>query len=162
MINPRSFHQQIWRNPIYFLAFGFGSGTLPIVPGTWGTVMAIPIFLLLAPYSLSTYTIITLVFFTIGVWLCEVTEKAIGVTDYSGIVWDEIVGFLFTMWAVPAGWAWVITGFILFRIFDMWKPWPISWCNKHIHGGFGIMFDDFLAAVPAWLILQIINYIFNS
>ena len=145
----------IWRNPVHFLAFGFGSGAAPVAPGTFGTVVAIPIYLLMQPLTLWVYVLVTLLLTAIGVWLCHVTSRDLGVHDHSGIVWDEIVGYLITMVAAPPDWQWVIVGFVLFRLFDIVKPWPIGWVDRRVQGGLGIMLDDVLAAVYAGVVLQI-------
>ncbi len=153
----RSSSLSIWSNPLYFLAFGFGAGSFPWMPGTMGTLVAIPIYLLMNDLPLSVYGILVLIFFIFGIWCCQVTEKALGIPDYPGIVWDEIVGYLVTMFNAPHGLLWVILGFVLFRIFDIFKPWPIDWLNKHLHGGLGIMADDVMAAVYSWIIIQMIS-----
>ena len=141
---------------MHWLAFGFGSGCSPWAPGTFGTLAAIPIYLLLQAASLWMYLLITTLMFLIGIWLCRETTKKLGVHDHSGIVWDEIVGYLVTMIAAPQGWLWIVTGFVLFRIFDILKPWPISIADKKIHGGFGIMIDDIIAGIFAFATLQLI------
>lgn len=148
---PRS----VWTNPIHFLAFGFGAGAIPFAPGTFGTIIAIPLYLLISHCSLLCYSIILLIVILAGIWLCDVTERAMDAHDPGGIVWDEIAGFLLTMLAVPHGWQWIVAGFLLFRLFDIWKPWPIRWLDRHVNGGLGIMVDDLLAAVYAWIILQV-------
>lgn len=152
----------IWRNPIYFLAFGFGSGKLPFAPGTWGTLAAIPIYLVIQDIPLSLYLLILALACIFGILLCDVTEKAIGVHDHPGIVWDEICGYLLTMFAAPLGWPWVVMGFIFFRIFDIWKPWPIGWLDKKVAGGLGVMVDDLVAGVYAWIVLEAIAWYFLS
>lgn len=146
----------VWQNPIYFLAFGFGSGLLPFAPGTWGTLFAIPLYLLVQDFSLGVYIFILAIASVVGIWLCDVTDKAMGTHDYPGIVWDEVCGYGLTMLAAPKGWLWVILGFFLFRLFDIWKPWPISWIDKHVEGGLGVMVDDLVAAVYAWIVLYLI------
>lgn len=148
----------IIRDPIHFLAFGFGSGCSRYAPGTFGTLAAVPVYLLLNIFPLWTYLLITLLMFLVGIWLCSETTKKLGVHDHSGIVWDEIVGYLVTMIAAPQGWSWVIIGFVLFRLFDILKPWPISLADKKIPGGFGIMIDDVLAGIAAFVILHLISY----
>lgn len=152
----------VWTNPIHFLAFGFGAGTLPIAPGTWGTLIAIPLYLLVSGLPLLIYSAITLIIILAGIWICDVAEKATGVRDHSGIVWDEIAGFFVTMLAAPHGLIWVVIGFILFRIFDIWKPWPIHWLDQHLNGGLGIMVDDVIAAIYAWIVLQIMARVVTS
>ncbi|WP_439134508.1 phosphatidylglycerophosphatase A family protein [Pseudomaricurvus sp.] len=135
--------------PVHWLAFGFGSGLSPKAPGTAGTVVAIPLYLLLAMLPLGWYLLALVVTFIVGVYLCDKTSKDMGVHDHPGIVWDEFVGYWITMIAAPAGWLWVLLGFVFFRIFDVLKPWPIRWLDEHVHGGFGIMIDDVLAGVMA-------------
>jgi len=107
-----------------------------------------------APRLAAVYAGVVAALFAFGVWLCQVTERDLGVHDHPGIVWDEIVGYLITMFMAPAGWEWVVLGFFLFRLFDIWKPFPIRQLERRIRGGFGNMFDDAIAAVYAWLVLQ--------
>lgn len=149
---------KVWQNPIYFIAFGFGSGLSPIVPGTCGTIAAIPVYWLLSTCTWPIYAILTCCAFGLGVFVSNVVTKDLGEHDYKGIVWDEVVGYLITMFMVPKGIFWVIAGFFLFRLFDIWKPGPIAWIDKRVQGGLGIMLDDVLAAIPAWAILQAIAY----
>jgi len=148
----------VFGNPIHFLAFGFGSGLAPVAPGTFGTLVGIPFFLFMVSLPLWAYLLLTLAFFLFGVWICDRSSKLLGVHDHGGIVWDEIVGYLVTMIAAPQGWEWIVIGFILFRIFDIFKPWPIAYLDRHVSGGFGIMIDDILAGVYAMFILQLLNY----
>jgi phosphatidylglycerophosphatase A len=145
-------------NPVHFLALGFGSGLIKPAPGTWGTLSAIPLYLLIVNFIDSgsyVYFGIILVSFSVGIYLCGKTASDAGVHDHGAIVWDEIVGFLITMALLPVTWQNVVLGFILFRFFDILKPWPIKWLDKHVHGGFGIMVDDVLAAVFAWILLTL-------
>jgi len=144
----------VWRNPVHFLAFGLGSGAAPWAPGTFGTLAAVPLWYLMAQTSLPVYLLLTLVAFVIGIWLCGRTSRDLGVHDHGGIVWDEFVGYWITMIAVPVNWIWAVLGFILFRLFDIWKPWPIRPVDRKVHGGLGIMLDDVLAGVFAALVLQ--------
>ena len=153
-MNRNSAPPSVWRRPSHFLAFGFGSGAAPVAPGTFGTLAAVPIYLLLQPLGLWAYLAVVAGITLLGVWLCQVTSRDLGVHDHPGIVLDEIAGYLITMIAAPPGWAWMVTGFVLFRFFDIIKPWPIRWVDRHVHGGLGIMLDDVLAAVFAWLVLQ--------
>ena len=141
-------------NPIHFLALGFGSGCLPKAPGTFGTVAAIPLYWLAQSLSLPDYGLITLVMLFVGIYLCDRTARDLGVHDHPAIVWDEIVGYFITMLAAPSGIGWILVGFVLFRIFDIFKPWPIRFIDRRVGGGFGIMLDDVLAGIYAWLILQ--------
>lgn len=146
-------------NPVHFLAFGFGSGLAPKAPGTCGTIAAIPFYLLLSHLSLPVYSIILLFASVAGVWLCGKTAKDLGVHDHPGIVWDEFCGYWFTMLAAPVGWLWVLLGFILFRLFDIWKPWPISFVDRRVPGGVGIMVDDLIAGLYSLIIIQGISFI---
>lgn len=148
----------IFRDPVHWLAFGFGSGCVPKAPGTMGTLAAIPVYLLIADVSLWQYLLLTSLMFVLGIWMCGRTAEKLGVHDHPGIVWDEIVGYLVTMIAAPEGWVWLIVGFALFRLFDILKPWPISLADKELSGGFGIMIDDVLAGIAAFIVLHLIAY----
>lgn len=148
--------KKVFQNPSWFIAFGFGSGLIPKAPGTWGTLAAIPVYLLFANTPWYCYLIATIAAFILGVFVANNVSKELGEHDYQGIVWDEVVGYLLTMFLAPPGFIWIIVGFILFRIFDIWKPQPIRWVDKQVHGGLGIMLDDVLAAIPAWIIMQLL------
>jgi phosphatidylglycerophosphatase A len=151
MIYPPGF----WRNPIHWLAFGFGSGRSPIAPGTAGTIAAVPFVALLLMYtSLPVYLALVALASVAGIYFCGATSKALKVHDHGGIVWDEFVGYAITMIALPPHWIWLGAGFILFRFFDIIKPWPIKWLDKHVSGGFGIMIDDIIAGLFSWGLLQ--------
>ncbi len=146
-------------NPWHLLATGFGSGLSPIIPGTMGTLASIPLYLLLVQLPLGIYISLLIASFVIGIKICQQTSDDMGVHDHGSIVWDEFVGFWLTMLLVPIlqlpsnDWKWIATGFVLFRFFDMVKPWPIGWLDKRIHGGLGIMLDDVVAGVMAMLSL---------
>lgn len=157
-LNKKTLCSQVLSSPTHFLAFGFGSGLAPIAPGTFGTLVAIPIFLLMQPLALPWYLLIVLAITIFGIWLCGASAKELGLHDPAGIVWDEIAGYLVTMIAAPAGWKWIIIGFILFRLFDIWKPWPINIADKKLEGGLGIMLDDIIAGIYALIVLQLIAY----
>ena len=148
----------VFHDPIYFIAFGFGSGLMSTAPGTWGTLAAVPLYLILINTSWVFYLLCTLIAFILGVWVCDKVSKDLGVHYYKGIVWDEVVGYLLTMFMAPKGLSWIILGFILFRIFDIWKPQPIRYIDHKISGGLGIMLDDVLAAVPSWIIMQLLAW----
>lgn len=147
------------KDPVVLIATGFGSGLVPRAPGTAGTVIAIPLYLLMQSLSLPAYLLITAVLFIMGILVCSYTANKLGVHDHPAIVIDEIVGFLVTMIAAPAGWLWLVIGFILFRIFDAAKPWPISWFDRAVPGGFGIMLDDVIAAAFSLAIIQGLSYL---
>lgn len=135
----------------YFFAFGFGSGLASKAPGTWGTLAAYPVFFVLYALGVQGWWLAALCvpLFVFGVWVCEVTGNALGVHDYGGIVWDEIVAMLLVLsMTAPVAWAWV-SAFVLFRVFDIIKPWPIGWADERVHGGMGVMLDDLLAAAFA-------------
>ena len=144
---------QLLKNPVHLLAFGFGSGLSPKAPGTMGTLLAVPLYLLLAQLPLALYLAVLAAATLIGIYLCGKTARDLGVHDHPGIVWDEFVGFWLAMTALPATWPWIVAGFVVFRVFDICKPWPIGWCDKRVHGGTGIMLDDLLAGLYTWLIL---------
>lgn len=133
----------------HFLALGLGSGLAPKAPGTFGTLAAIPFWLLLAPLPMLTQLAIIALAFLYGIYLCRRTADDLGVHDHGAIVWDEFVGYWLTMVFLPAGWLWIAVGFVLFRLFDIVKPWPIAYFDKNVSGGMGIMIDDMLAAVYA-------------
>jgi len=147
--------QYVWKNPWHFLAFGFGLGTLPLIPGTWGTLGGVLFYWLLSGLPLKFYVLVVLSGSIAGCWICEKVSKDIGQYDYSGVVFDEIAGYCITMTAVPASLFNLCAGFILFRIFDIIKPWPIRWIDEHIKNGFGMMFDDVLAGILACAVLQL-------
>ncbi|WDE03926.1 phosphatidylglycerophosphatase A [Thalassomonas viridans] len=144
-------------DPVQFLALGFGSGLAPKAPGTFGTLAAIPVYLLMAYYlPVAGYAALTLLMALAGIYICQQAADAAGVHDHPAIVWDEIVGYLITMLMVPLSWQTVAAGFVLFRLFDIFKPWPISIADKKVHGGLGIMLDDVLAGIFAFLVMQLI------
>ena len=134
----------------FFLAFGFGSGAIRPAPGTWGTLAAMPFVLLWQQLPPGGYAAVILLSTLLGIWLCHRTAADLGVHDHGGIVWDEFVGVWIALWLAPTGWAWLLAGFVLFRLFDIWKPWPIRWVDRQVGGGFGIMLDDVFAGIYAW------------
>lgn len=160
-MNRHDLATKVWQDPWYFIAFGFGSGLMPIAPGTWGTAVGIIVYWIIASLSLPYYLLVTVVAFVIGVWISNKVSQELGVHDHSGIVWDEVVGFLLTMTNAPLGWGWITAGFVLFRVFDIWKPQPIRYIDQHVQGGLGVMLDDVLAAIPAWLIMQVLIWGFH-
>lgn len=152
----------VFHNPVHFLAFGFGSGAAPVAPGTVGTLAAVPLYLLLAQLPVPLYLLVVVAAFVLGIWLCERCSQDLGVHDHGGIVWDEFVGFWLTMLVAPEGWLWVVAGFVLFRFFDILKPFPISYLDRHLKGGLGIMLDDAIAASFAWFVLQAAHLAFGQ
>ena len=142
------------KNPVHLLALGFGAGLAPKLPGTAGTVVGVLFYLMLQHLPVLYYTGVLVVLIISGIWICGRTARDLGVHDHPAIVYDEIVGYLVTMCMAPSGWLWIVSGFILFRLFDIWKPWPICWLDRRITGGLGVMLDDLVAGVVAALILQ--------
>jgi phosphatidylglycerophosphatase A len=149
----------LFEGPANFFALGAGLGLAPKAPGTFGTLLGIPL-LFLMPHSLSVYLAIVLVLFVFGVWCCHQCALSLGVHDHPAIVWDEVVGYLITMIAVPRSALWVVVGFAVFRFFDIIKPWPISWIDRQVHGGLGIMLDDVLAALFSLVVMHILLSLF--
>ena len=146
------------KDPVVLLAVGFGSGLAPRAPGTAGTVLAVPLYLLMQPLPLVTYLLITTCLFIAGIWICTYAAEKLGVHDHPSIVIDEIVGYLISMIAAPAGWLPVLVGFVLFRFLDALKPWPISWFDRNVNGGLGIMLDDVIAGVISMALIQGLVY----
>ena len=144
----------VTRHPAHFLAFGFGSGLAPVAPGTFGTLAALPLYYLLAAVLsvIQLYAVIALAAVA-GIWICGVAGRNIGVADHGGIVWDEIVAFWLILAFTPLEPLWVAAAFLLFRLFDIWKPFPINWFDARLKNGFGVMFDDLLAAAYTLAVL---------
>lgn len=147
--------RQLLRNPVHFLAFGFGSGLFAKAPGTAGTLLGILAWMFLVNLSLVTYIIVIVIAALAGIYFCGKTARDLNVHDHSGIVWDEIVGIWLAMILVPVTWGWIFVSFLLFRFFDILKPWPISWIDKNISGGIGIMADDLLAGGFTAIVLYV-------
>lgn len=147
---------RLLKHPWHFFSLGFGTGLAPFAPGTFGTLAAVPLYLLCYSWPIELFLAVTVAGFLIGIYWCEFTSKALGVHDHGGIVWDEIVGFFITMIAVPFSAVNLVLGFLLFRLFDILKPWPIKWLDQKVTGGFGIMIDDVLAGVFACISLHVL------
>jgi len=148
----------IWNDPRLFVAIGFGSGSLPKAPGTWGTVMGVVLFYLIHFLPIWLYLAVVIASFAIGVYLCDFAEKEFKQADHPAIVWDEIVGFFIAMIALPSTLLWICAAFILFRILDIFKPWPISWVQQHVKVGLGVMVDDAIAGAATAIILNLIHF----
>lgn len=146
--------RSVWTNPIHFITCGFGVGTLPFMPGTYGTLLAIPFYLILVKFSLITYLAVTILLNVAGIWLCHKTNKDFSTGDHPATVWDEIAAFFIVMILVPPTWYYILAGFLLFRFFDIFKLGPIKWIDNNVHGGFGVMLDDIVAAIVCCLILH--------
>ncbi len=143
----------ILRDPVHLLAFGFGAGLSPFAPGTAGTLVAVPVLLLIERLGLPVQIAITVILTLAGVYICGASSRKLGIHDHSGIVWDEIAGFLIAACAIPARWQWIAAAFALFRFFDIVKPWPIREADHSLKGGVGIMLDDVLAGLFSAIIL---------
>ncbi len=152
----------VLRDPVHLLAFGGGAGLAPKAPGTWGTMVGVVLFVWVGDWSPHWYLLMLVILFGVGVWICGASSRRLGVHDHPGIVWDEIVGYLVTMYAMPVTIVWIFVGFVLFRIFDIWKPWPIGRLDRSVSGGLGIMLDDLVAGLMAWMLLQILLYLTST
>ena len=149
-----------WRfllgHPAHFIAFGFGAGLAPAAPGTWGTLLALPVYWLIAPRLDPVEFLLALaVLFGLGVWACEVTGRAIGASDHRGMVWDETVAFLLVLFFVPAALPWQAAAFLLFRLFDILKPPPIRYYELTFRNVFGVMLDYLVAAFYTLLVFAV-------
>jgi phosphatidylglycerophosphatase A len=144
----------IFRDPVHFLAFGFGSGLSSKAPGTMGTLVALPFVYALMQLPLWAYLCCLLMLSAVGVYLCGESARRLNAHDHPGIVWDEFVGMAITMLAVPFSWVNILLGFILFRGFDIFKPWPIREADHRLAGGIGIILDDVIAGMFACICLH--------
>lgn len=146
------------RHPAHFIALGFGSGLVPVAPGTAGSLVAYPIFFLLfSALALWAQFAVVAIFFALGVWACAITGRSLGIADHGAIVWDEVAGMLLVLMFTPFAWAWYVAAFVVFRAMDMLKPFPIRLADRNIKNGFGVMFDDLLAAIYSIAILLILQ-----
>lgn len=153
----------VWyRSPVQFLAVGFGSGLAPIAPGTFGTLPALLLWIPLSYLHWSWYLAIVFCMAVTGIWICDQASKQHDVDDHGSIVWDEIVGYLITVFAIPFSFTTMIVAFFLFRLFDISKPWPVSWADKKVKGGLGVMLDDVLAGLYCCAILHTLHWLFPS
>lgn len=148
-------------HPAHCIALGFGTGLAPVAPGTVGTLLAYPLFYVLSMW-VNVYEMLGIIaaFFVLGVWACGRTGRAMGISDHSGMVWDEVVAMMLILLVIPAETAWWVAAFFLFRIFDVLKPPPIRYFDQTIKGGFGVMFDDILAAFYTLLVLALFKRFF--
>jgi len=149
----------VWKNWAHFVAFGFGAGTISVAPGICGALVGVVIYYLIRWLPVSIYLVLVFAAFVLGVWVCEVTLKALKRNHVDGIVFDKIVGYLVAMIGLPLTWKWALLGLVLFLIFDIWKPWPISKIHKETMGGLALMLDDVIAGFYALIILQIFSWL---
>ena len=154
MMRERSLAGQVLCDPVHWIPFGLGAGLLPVAPGTWGSLLAVALFWLAPPLGAAQHLAIVAGGFLLGVWLCGVSARRLGVHDHPGIVFDEVVAMWATLAVVPRQPAWAAMAFIAFRIMDVWKPWPIREADHRIGGGLGIMLDDVLAAAFAAVVVS--------
>lgn len=149
--------RRLLATPAGWIACGFGSGLAPKAQGTFGSLAAIVPWLLMRELSVPAWLTIIVVSFAIGVWACDVAGRILGVADHRSLVWDEFVGLWITLLpALVAPWWAIVAGFALFRLFDVWKPWPIAWFDRRVKGGFGVMLDDVIAGLFAGVVLFLI------
>ena len=146
-------------HPAHFLALGLGTGLAPVAPGTVGTLLAYPLYylMLVSQLDVPAQLAATTLFFLAGVWACGVTGRAMGIADHSSMVWDEVVAMLLILMIIPPTTGWWIAAFFTFRFFDVVKPPPIRHFDRTLKGGFGVMFDDLLAAFYSLLLLALVQ-----
>jgi phosphatidylglycerophosphatase A len=146
------------KRPVMWLATGFGAGLSPVAPGTAGSLVGVLFYLAMAGLPLPLYLALVLALAIVGIWVCERAGRALAVPDHPGIVWDEIVGLLIAMAATPPSWQGLVSGFALFRLFDILKPWPVRRIDRGVKGGLGVMLDDVMAGLYALACLQILRH----
>ncbi len=150
----------VLRHPLGWIASGFGVGLAPRAAGTLGSLAAlVPWWLWLRHLPLAQYAIVLVAAFALGVWAAHWVIRRTGIEDPGVVVWDEFVGqwialLPLVLLDVTGEVALVIVAFVLFRLFDIWKPWPVRWADHQVHGGLGAMLDDALAGAMAWVVLQ--------
>ncbi|MEO8741674.1 MAG: phosphatidylglycerophosphatase A [Lysobacteraceae bacterium] len=159
--NPSQSPGVLLRHPLGWIASGFGSGFSPRAPGTAGTVAALLPWWWLRELPLPYYIAAIVVAFAVGVWASSWVVRRSGVQDPQVVVWDEFVGVWIALIAAPVGWPWMLAGFALFRLFDIWKPWPVSWADEKVGGGLGVMLDDVFAGIYALIVMQVAAIIFG-
>ena len=156
---PDNLARTVLKDPVHILAFGFGTGLAPFAPGTFGSLPGLLLFWLTVDFGLYVQLAIAVAMTVAGVWICGESAKRIGVHDHGGIVWDEIVGMYVTLLVAPfsvAGW---VLAFVLFRVMDIVKPWPIRDLDHRMRGGLGIMLDDLAAALYAAILLGLYGWL---
>ena len=149
----------ILRDPAGWIACGFGSGLSPVAPGTFGSAAALLPWLLLRQLPLWGILAITAAVFVVGVWASQRTVDRLSLSDPGCVVIDEFVGQWLALAFAPPGWMWMLAGFALFRLFDVWKPWPVSWADRNVHGGLGVMLDDAIAGAMAAAVLALVRWV---
>jgi phosphatidylglycerophosphatase A len=155
---PENLSRSVLTDPVNFLAFGFGTGLAPFAPGTFGSIPGLILFWLTLDFGLYVQMGIAIAMALVGIWICGESARRIGVHDHGGIVWDEIVGMYVTLFLAPVSIVGFVLAFVLFRIMDIVKPWPIRYLDHSMRGGLGIMLDDLLAAVYAAVLLALYGW----
>ena len=150
---------KLLRDPVHLLALGLGSGLSPVAPGTCGSLLALPFVFVLQPLALPVRVAVVLAAILAGIWICAESARRIGQHDHPGIVWDEIAAMLALVVLIPPGAPWILGGFVLFRVFDIAKPWPIRDLDHRLRGGLGIMLDDLMAVLYAAVCLRLIEFL---
>lgn len=159
---PEGTRRRLMKHPLGWIATGLGSGFSPRAPGTVGSLVALlPWWFFMKDLPLPAYLAVLVIGFGLGCWAANWVIHDIGVQDPGLVVWDEFIGVWIALLLAPAGWPWMLAGFVLFRIFDIAKPWPVSWADKKLHGGFGAMLDDALAGLYALGLLQLAALFFG-
>jgi phosphatidylglycerophosphatase A len=148
-----------WQYPVHALAYGFGIGFVPFAPGTFGSLLGAAVFWIMAPLRTPTYVVVVILLAVAGVFICGQTAQDLGVNDPGYIVFDEVVGFLVAMCTMKRDWRWVVSGFVAFRIFDLWKPFPIQLAEDELGHGLAIMADDILAGLYTLAVLLLARWI---
>jgi len=157
-MSPTSPPRRLLTHPAGWVACGFGVGLLPKAPGTFGSLAAlVPWWLWLRHLPALEYWIVLALALAVGIWAASWVIARLGVEDPGVVVWDEFLGQWIALFAAPAGWPWMLGGFALFRLFDIWKPWPVSWADRRLKGGTGAMLDDVLAGMYALAVLQLVG-----
>lgn len=157
---PYEMRRSVWTNPLHFIACGFGIGLIPFAPGTFATLAAIIPYLMLLKVTLFWRVIIVIAINIIGIWLCGKVNRDFNTDDHPAAVYDELAAFQIALLGLPFHWPLIVIGFVLFRVFDIWKPGLIGWIDKNIHGGVGVMLDDIVAAIVTWMLLYLIVIVF--
>jgi phosphatidylglycerophosphatase A len=156
---PENLARTVLTDPVHILAFGFGTGLSPVAPGTVGSLVGVFFAWLTLDLGLPLQLAVAAAISVAGVWICGESARRIGVHDHGGIVWDEIAGMYITLLAAPATIAAWVLGFVLFRAFDIAKPWPIRDLDHRLGGGLGIMLDDLAAALYALILLGLYGWL---
>jgi len=153
------------RHPFGWIACGFGSGLSPVAPGTAGSLVALLPWFVLRELPLPWFAVALVAAFAIGVIACDWAVRTLKIADPSAVVWDEFVGLWIALapliWR-PQSSMWILYGFILFRIFDIAKPWPVSWADRKISGGLGVMLDDVFAGIYAAIALVALQQLVHA